>query len=140
MKHKIGYNRLGRRASQRKALLRSMTTSLLRYERIKTTKAKAREVRRVAEKLITRAKSDSVHNRRIVARRIGDKKVLAKLFTDIAPRYELLARKPHLSSLRRNGVTEAISPERGTLGARLLRRRAPRNDDSLKLMPMGTPL
>jgi len=86
MKHKIGYNRLGRKASHRKALHRNMVTSLFRYERIRTTKAKAGEVRRTAEKMITRAKTDSVHNRRMIARSIGDKAVLAKLFTEIAPR------------------------------------------------------
>jgi large subunit ribosomal protein L17 len=65
-----------------------MATSLFRYERIKTTKAKALEVRRNAEKMITRAKEDSVHNRRIVGKAIKDQEVLAKLFTDIAPRYK----------------------------------------------------
>jgi large subunit ribosomal protein L17 len=64
-----------------------MATALFRYERIKTTKPKAREIRRVAERLITRARNDSVHNRRIVAKTIQDKAVLAKLFTDIAPRF-----------------------------------------------------
>lgn len=86
MRHKIGYNRLGRKAGHRKALHRNMVTSLFRYERIKTTKTKATAVRRTAEKMITRAKADSVHNRRMIARSIGDKAVLAKLFTDIAPR------------------------------------------------------
>ncbi len=86
MKHKIGYNRLGRKASHRKALHRNMVTSLFRHERIRTTKAKATAVRRTAEKMITRAKTDSVHNRRMIARSIGDKAVLAKLFTDIGPR------------------------------------------------------
>jgi large subunit ribosomal protein L17 len=65
-----------------------MTASLFRYERIKTTKAKALEVRRDAEKMITRAKEDSVHNRRIVGKDIKDQEVLAKLFTDIGPRYK----------------------------------------------------
>jgi large subunit ribosomal protein L17 len=64
-----------------------MVISLFRYERIKTTKAKAKAVRTAAEKLVTRAKEDSVHNRRIAARRIHDKAVLAKLFTEIGPRY-----------------------------------------------------
>jgi large subunit ribosomal protein L17 len=64
-----------------------MATALFRYERIKTTKPKAREIRRVAEKLITRARHDNVHNRRIVAKTIQDKAVLAKLFSDIAPRF-----------------------------------------------------
>ena len=73
MKHRVGYNRLGRKASHRKALHRNMTASLFRYERIRTTKAKALAVRRTVEKMITRAKEDSVHNRRMVARDIKDK-------------------------------------------------------------------
>ena len=87
MKHRIGVNRLDRKPSHRKALLRNMMTSLFKHERIKTTKTKAKEVRRYAEKVITRAKVDSVHNRRIIAKRIWDKSVLAKLFTDIGPRF-----------------------------------------------------
>jgi len=85
MKHRIGFNALSRRSGQRKALKRNMVTSLFRYERIETTKAKAKEVQRMAEKMITRAKVDSVHSRRMVARDISDKAILAKLFTDIAP-------------------------------------------------------
>ena len=88
MKHKIGFNRLGRKASHRKSLHRNMTTSLFRYERIKTTKAKALAIRRTAEKMITRAKMDSVHNRRIMNKDIKDKEILAKLFTEIGPRYK----------------------------------------------------
>jgi large subunit ribosomal protein L17 len=87
MKHRIGYNRLGRKESHRKALKRNMVTSLFRHERIRTTKAKAKEIRRVAEKMITRAKIDSVHNRRIIAADIKDKAIVAKLFTEIGPRY-----------------------------------------------------
>ncbi|GHU34961.1 hypothetical protein FACS1894172_15990 [Spirochaetia bacterium] len=63
-----------------------MVTSLFRYERIKTTKVKALEIRRSAEKLITRAKVDSVHNRRIVSSRLFDEAIVAKLFTDIGVR------------------------------------------------------
>jgi large subunit ribosomal protein L17 len=66
---------------------RNMVISLLRYERIETTKAKALEVRRDAEKMITRAKVDSVHNRRVVARDVNDKEVLNKLFTEIGPMF-----------------------------------------------------
>ena len=88
MKHRIGYNRLGRNVSHRKALYRSMTTALFRHERIKTTKPKAREIRKVAERLITRARIDSVHNRRIAAKTIQDKEILAKLFNDIGPRFK----------------------------------------------------
>jgi large subunit ribosomal protein L17 len=63
-----------------------MVTSLFRYERIRTTKAKALAVRRSAEKLITRAKVDTVHNRRIVSSRLFDEGIVAKLFTSIAQR------------------------------------------------------
>jgi large subunit ribosomal protein L17 len=73
-------------AAHRKALHRSMVTSLFRHERIRTTKAKALEIRRTAEKLITRAKIDSVHNRRIASGRLYDEGIVAKLFTDIGPR------------------------------------------------------
>ncbi|MCL2809313.1 MAG: 50S ribosomal protein L17 [Treponema sp.] len=86
MKHRRGFNPLQRMSAHRKALKRNMVTSLFRQERIKTTKAKALEVRRTAEKMITRAKEDSVHNRRIVSSRLFDEGVVAKLFTDIAPR------------------------------------------------------
>jgi large subunit ribosomal protein L17 len=87
MKHRVSYNRLGRKTAHRKALYRAMVTALFRYERVKTTKAKAREIRRVAEKIITRAREDSVHNRRLIARNIQDKQILAKLFVEIAPRF-----------------------------------------------------
>ena len=63
-----------------------MVTSLFRFERITTTKAKAKEVRKAAEKLITRGKVDSVHNRRTAAKFIQDEKILNKLFTEIGPR------------------------------------------------------
>jgi len=86
MKHRRGFNPLDRRSAHRKALHRNMVTSLFRYERIKTTKAKALEIKRTAEKLITRAKVDSVHNRRIVSSRLFDEAIVAKLFTNIAPR------------------------------------------------------
>jgi large subunit ribosomal protein L17 len=86
MKHRRGFNPLERASAHRKALHRNMVTSLFRHERIKTTKAKALEIRRSAEKLITRAKIDSVHNRRIVSSRLFDEAIVAKLFTVIGPR------------------------------------------------------
>jgi large subunit ribosomal protein L17 len=86
MKHKIGFNRLDRSSAHRKALHRNMVTSLFQYERITTTKAKALEVRRTAEKLITRAKIDSVHNRRLVSKRLFDEGMVVKLFSNIALR------------------------------------------------------
>ncbi len=86
MNHRKGFNPLSRTSSHRRAMSRNMVTSLFRYERITTTKAKALEVRKAAEKMITRGKVDTVHNRRQVARFISDPAILAKLFTDIGPR------------------------------------------------------
>ncbi|GHV85961.1 hypothetical protein AGMMS50230_15690 [Spirochaetia bacterium] len=86
MKHRRGFNPLERMSAHRKALHRNMVTSLFRHERIKTTKTKALAIRRTAEKLITRAKTDSVHNRRIVSSRLYDEGMVAKLFTNIGPR------------------------------------------------------
>jgi len=87
MKHKIGFNALSRSSAERKALKRNMVTSLFRYERIETTKAKAKEVQKLAEKMITRAKVDDVHNRRLTAAVLYDEAVVNKLFTEIAPLY-----------------------------------------------------
>ena len=87
MNHRSSINRLGRNSAHRKALLKAQAKALFRYERIRTTVSKAKQARRLAEKLITRAKVDSVHNRRIAGRSIDDGRVLNKLFTDIAPRY-----------------------------------------------------
>jgi len=89
MHHRAGFRVLGIKASRRKALLKNMLISLFRHERIKTTHARAWELRRHAEKLITRAKKDSVHNRRIVWKKLRDKAILTKLFTVIAPRFSL---------------------------------------------------
>lgn len=87
MKHRSGFNQLNRVSAHRKALIRNQVTVLFKYERIVTTHAKALETRKAAEKLITRAKVDSVHNRRIAAKKIQDEAILAKLFTDIGPRF-----------------------------------------------------
>ena len=87
MKHRIGFNALSRNNAERKALKRNMVTSLFRYERIETTKAKAKEVQRLAEKMITRAKVDNVHNRRLTSAVLFDEAVVNKLFTEIAPLY-----------------------------------------------------
>ena len=86
MKNKTGFNPLSRTAAHQRAMSRNMVTSLFRFERITTTKAKAKEVRKAAEKLITRSKVDSVHNRRTAAKFIQDEKILNKLFTEIGPR------------------------------------------------------
>jgi large subunit ribosomal protein L17 len=87
MNHRSDFNRLGRSSAHRKALLKSIAKALFTYERVHTTLPKAKEAKRLAEKLITRARTDSVHNRRIAARVITDGRILNKLFTDIAPRY-----------------------------------------------------
>ncbi len=86
MNHKNGFNPLSRTSAHRRAMSRNMVTSLFRFERITTTSAKAKEVRKVAEKMITRSKEDTVHNRRIVAKFIQDEKILDKLFTVLGPR------------------------------------------------------
>lgn len=86
MNHRNGFNPLSRTSAHRRAMSRNMVTSLFRFERITTTKSKALEVRKAAEKLITRGKVDSVHNRREAAKFILDQKVLNKLFTEIGPR------------------------------------------------------
>ena len=86
MNHRNGFNPLSRTSAHRRAMSRNMVTSLFRFERITTTKAKALEVRKAAEKLITRGKVDTVHNRRQVAKFIQDEKILNKVFTEIGPR------------------------------------------------------
>ena len=89
MNHRNGFNPLSRTTAHRRAMSRNMVTSLLRYERITTTKSKALEVRKSAEKLITRAKEDTVHNRREAAKFISDEKILNKLFIEIGPRMKV---------------------------------------------------
>lgn len=88
MRHRNTGRQLSRNSSHRKALLQSLTNSLIRYEAIKITLPKAKELRRVAEPLITRAKEDSVHNRRIAFSRLRDREIVTKLFTEIGPRFK----------------------------------------------------
>ena len=87
MKHRKKGKKLGRLRDQRRALLANLVKSLFFYEEITTTKAKAKETARWAEKMITLAKVDSVHRRRNIFRIIRDKKVIKKLFEVVAPRY-----------------------------------------------------
>lgn len=87
MRHLKKGRKLNRSVSHRKALFRNMATSLFRHERIETTDAKAKELRGYAEKLITLAKRDDVHSRRLAFQKIRDTDVLRKLFDDIAPRF-----------------------------------------------------
>jgi large subunit ribosomal protein L17 len=88
MRHRQSGRKLNRNSSSRKAMFRNMTASLMRHELIKTTLPKAKELRRVAEPLITMAKKDSVANRRLAFSRIRDRDVVTKLFNELGPRYE----------------------------------------------------
>ena len=81
-------SKLGRTGSHRKAMFRSLVTALFRNDRIRTTQIKAREVRPIAEKLITLAKRGDLHARRQAAGMLLDAEVLQKLFSDIGPRYQ----------------------------------------------------
>ncbi|MDR1894082.1 MAG: 50S ribosomal protein L17 [Spirochaetales bacterium] len=91
MNHRSGYNELSKTDSHRKAMIKNMVSSLIKHGRVTTTKAKAKAVQIKAERMITRAKIDSVHNRRIIARTLGgspgNKAAAAKLFTEISPVY-----------------------------------------------------
>lgn len=81
------YRKLGRTSSARKALFRAMLTSLFRHERIETTEAKAKEIRGLADKMVTLAKRGDLHARRQVLAYLMDEDVVTKLFKDIAPKY-----------------------------------------------------
>lgn len=87
MRHNNSGRRLGRKTSHREAMFRNMVTSLLAHERITTTDAKAKEIRSVAEKMITLGKRGDLHAMRLAASYIREKSVVTKLFTSIAPRY-----------------------------------------------------
>jgi large subunit ribosomal protein L17 len=86
MNHRKNRRTLGRPSDQRKALMKSLSISLVEHELITTTLAKAKEMRRHLEPLITLSKKDSVSNRRLAFSRLGNKKAVAKLFSDIGPR------------------------------------------------------
>jgi len=87
MRHRNSGRQFNRNASNRKAMLQSLANAMIRHEAIKTTLPKAKELRRVVEPLITRAKIDSVHNRRIAFARLRDKEMVAKLFTELGPHF-----------------------------------------------------
>ena len=87
MRHMKSGRKLNRTSSHRNAMFKNMTASLIKHEVIKTTLPKAKELRRVAEPLITLGKVDGVANRRVAMSRIGDKEAVGKLFTEIGPRY-----------------------------------------------------
>ena len=88
MRHRQSGRKLNRNSSHRKAMFGNMAASLMRHEAITTTLPKAKELRRVAEPLITMAKSDSVHKRRLAFARLRDREVVTKLFNELGPRYQ----------------------------------------------------
>ena len=87
MRHRESGRKLNRNSSHRRALFRNMSVSLVRHERIKTTVPKAKELRRVAEPLVTLAKTDSVARRRLAYARLRDRAAVTKLFHELGPRY-----------------------------------------------------
>ena len=88
MRHRKSGRQLNRNSSHRKAMFKNMAFLLFEHEVIKTTLPKAKELKKVAEPLITLAKNDSVANRRLAFARTGSKEMVGKLFTDLGPRYE----------------------------------------------------
>lgn len=86
MRHRFSGRKLNRTSSHRRAMFRNMAVSLLRYELIRTTVPKAKELRRVVEPLITRAKVDTLAGRRLAFDRLRDREIVTKLFNDIGPR------------------------------------------------------
>jgi len=87
MRHGSGLRKLNRTSAHRLAMLRNMTVSLLRHEEIRTTLPKAKELRRVAEPMITLGKKPSLANRRLAFDRLRDRGIVEKLFDDLGPRY-----------------------------------------------------
>ncbi len=87
MRHMKSGRKLNRNSSHRKAMFRNMASSLFEYEMIRTTVPKAKELRRVAEPLITLAKEDSVAHRRLAFDRLRNREVVTKLFNELGPRY-----------------------------------------------------
>ena len=87
MRHRKSGSNLGRESSHRAAMLKNLSASLFKEELIRTTLPRAKELRRIAEPLITLSKTDSVHNRRIAFSRLRDKEAVGKLFSELGTRY-----------------------------------------------------
>ena len=87
MRHRLGLRKLNRTSAHRTAMLRNMTNSLLRHEAITTTLPKAKELRRVAEPIITLGKKATVANRRLAFSRLRDREMVVKLFDELGPRF-----------------------------------------------------
>ena len=88
MRHRKSGRQLNRNSSHRKAMHKNMASALLRHELIRTTLPKAKELRRVAEPLITLSKEDTVAKRRVAFNRLRDREVVTKLFNELGPRYK----------------------------------------------------
>ena len=88
MRHRESGRKLNRNSSHRRAMFRNMTVSLIEHEVIKTTLPKAKELRRIAEPLITMAKTDNVAKRRLAFSRLRDRNIVTKLFNELGPRYK----------------------------------------------------
>ena len=88
MRHRSGLRKLNRTSSHRLAMLRNMTVSLLKHEAIRTTLPKAKELRRVAEPIITLGKSPTLANKRLAFDRLRDREIVVKLFEELGPRYK----------------------------------------------------
>ena len=88
MRHKISGRKLGRPTAHRISMLRTMVTDLIRHESIQTTEAKAKKVRRMAEKVITSGKKGTLHERRKASALLTDKSIVRKVFDELGPRYE----------------------------------------------------
>jgi large subunit ribosomal protein L17 len=88
MRHRHGLRKLNRTSSHRLAMLRNMTCSLLKHEIIKTTLPKAKELRRVAEPIITLGKTETLANKRLAFDRLRDREIVVKLFAELGPRYK----------------------------------------------------
>jgi large subunit ribosomal protein L17 len=88
MRHRHGLRKLNKTSSHRLAMLRNMTNSLFLHEVIKTTLPKAKELRRVAEPLITLAKEDTLANKRLAFDRLRDREIVVKMFAELGPRYK----------------------------------------------------
>lgn len=87
MRHRVSVKKFNKTSAHKKAMLGNMLTSLFKYEKIETTNEKGRVIKQLADKIVYKAKIDNVHNRRMVARYVKDKDILAKIFKDIAPKY-----------------------------------------------------
>lgn len=113
MRHLNGYRKLGRKSAHRRAMLRNMATSLVLHERIDTTVQKAKEVRSVVEKMITLGKRGDLHARRAAAGYLFDDVAVAKLFSDLATRFN--TRNGGYTRILKRGVRIGDSAELATL-------------------------